>query len=109
MILNIQGLPQDVNMLIQDYWLPHGYKKMKDIIHELPKSGSVAMERRLKRHRYLYEYETGVSPSARALWSSDHWKYWLLDGQWRRDNGKYSFFQNNGNSLNLQYLFHNKK
>jgi len=84
MMLNIQGLPHDVSILIQDYWLPRGYKKMKDIVHELPKSGSVAMKRSLKRHRYMVP--TGVSPSARALWSSDHWKYWLIDGHWYHEN-----------------------
>ena len=92
-MLSIKDLPDEINHLIEDYWLPRGYKKMKDIIHELPKSGSIAMKISLEKRPFYRDGVTGVTPSARALWKSDLWVYWILDGQWRRDNGRYSFFQ----------------
>lgn len=70
MILDIEELPLEISALIQDFWLPRGYKKMKDSFDDIP---------------VIYNHLIDLmcrgdlcSPSANAIQNSNCWKEWRL-------------------------------
>lgn len=72
MPLEFKNLPLEISALIQDFWIPHSYKKMDTVIYELLGE--------------WYPISQFFSPGARALMLSRAWYdyRWQKSGQWRR-------------------------
>ena len=75
MILDIEELPLEISALIQDFWLPRGYKRLKDSFDDIPEIYNHLSHEEIID--LLCRGDLG-SPSANAIQNSNCWKEWRL-------------------------------